>query len=62
MLEMDRIVRPEGAAIIRDDRATLEAISPLLSAMRWDVRMVDDEGEGDEKSILVCVKRYWTLS
>lgn len=59
---MDRITRPEGAAIIRDDKATLEAIAPLLSAMRWDVRMVDDEVEGDDKSVLVCVKRYWTLS
>lgn len=57
LLEVDRIMRPEGSAIFRDKLPLLRQAAEHLGAMRWDARVVDDREGG---SLLVCVKKYWT--
>ncbi|KAJ8441334.1 hypothetical protein Cgig2_024846 [Carnegiea gigantea] len=62
LLEMDRILRPEGAVIIRDEVDVLVKVKKIIAGMRWDSRMVDHEdGPLVAEKILVAVKRYWTV-
>ncbi|KAJ8773757.1 hypothetical protein K2173_006407 [Erythroxylum novogranatense] len=60
LLEMDRILRPEGAVIIRDDVDVLAKVRKIVGGMRWDAKMVDHEdGPLVPEKILVAVKQYW---
>ncbi|KAL9226223.1 hypothetical protein vseg_002059 [Gypsophila vaccaria] len=62
LLEMDRILRPEGAVIIRDEVDMLVKVKKIVAGMRWDTRMVDHEdGPLVSEKILIVVKQYWTL-
>ncbi|KAF0930494.1 hypothetical protein E2562_032917 [Oryza meyeriana var. granulata] len=58
LLEMDRILRPGRAVIIRDDIAILSKIkSFVIDRMRWDVQIVDGEdGADDHEKILFAAK------
>ncbi|WOL06268.1 putative methyltransferase PMT15 [Canna indica] len=61
LLEMDRILRPEGMVIIRDDVDLVVKIKSIADRMRWDSRIVDHEdGPLEREKILVVVKTYWT--
>lgn len=61
LLEMDRILRPEGSVIFRDDVDYLVKIKSILDAMQWDSRIVDHEmGPHQREKILLAVKQYWT--
>ena len=57
---MDRILRPEGAVIIRDDVNVLNNVKRIADGMRWNTKMADNEGGPllSEK-IILAVKRYW---
>ncbi|CAM8912779.1 unnamed protein product [Rhodiola kirilowii] len=60
LLEMDRILRPEGAVIFRDEVDTLVQVKKILSGMRWDTKLVDHEdGPLVLEKILIAVKQYW---
>uniref|UniRef100_A0A5B6YWJ4 Methyltransferase n=1 Tax=Davidia involucrata TaxID=16924 RepID=A0A5B6YWJ4_DAVIN len=60
LLEMDRILRPEGAVIFRDDVDVLIKVKKIVGGMRWDTKMVDHEdGPLVPEKILVAVKQYW---
>ncbi|XP_016187796.1 probable methyltransferase PMT2 [Arachis ipaensis] len=60
LLEMDRILRPEGAVIIRDDVGVLMRVKRIVRGMRWKTRMVDNEdGPLVSEKVLFAVKRYW---
>ncbi|CAN1321564.1 Probable methyltransferase PMT2 [Linum perenne] len=60
LLEMDRILRPEGAVIIRDEVDVLIKVKKIIGGMRWDTKMVDHEdGPLVPEKILVAVKQYW---
>ncbi|KAK3143945.1 hypothetical protein QOZ80_4AG0306960 [Eleusine coracana subsp. coracana] len=62
LLEMDRILRPEGTVIIRDDVDLLVKIKSIADGMRWNSQIVDHEdGPLVREKILLVVKRYWTL-
>ncbi|KAL2904501.1 putative methyltransferase PMT2 [Bienertia sinuspersici] len=62
LLEMDRILRPEGAVIIRDEVDVLIMVRKIVSGMRWETRMVDHEdGPLVSEKILFAVKQYWTV-
>lgn len=62
LIEMDRILRPEGAVIIRDEVDVLVKVKKIVAGMRWDTRMVDHEdGPLVSEKILVAVKQYWTV-
>ncbi len=61
LLEMDRILRPEGTVIIRDDVDMLVKVKSAADGMRWDSQIVDHvEGPLVREKILLVVKTYWT--
>ncbi|KAL8557073.1 hypothetical protein ACS0TY_004516 [Phlomoides rotata] len=61
MLEMDRILRPEGSLIIRDDVDILLKVKKTADALNWDSRIVDHEdGPLEREKLLVAVKLYST--
>uniref|UniRef100_A0A453MRV1 Methyltransferase n=1 Tax=Aegilops tauschii subsp. strangulata TaxID=200361 RepID=A0A453MRV1_AEGTS len=61
LLEMDRILRPEGTAIIRDTVDMLTKVQAIAQRMRWDSRILDHEdGPFNPEKVLVAVKTYWT--
>ncbi|KAL4315618.1 hypothetical protein AHAS_Ahas15G0203100 [Arachis hypogaea] len=62
LLEMNRILRPEGAVIFRDKVDTLIKVKKIVAGMRWDTKMVDHEdGPLVPKKILIAVKQYWVV-
>lgn len=61
LLEMDRILRPEGSVIIRDDVDTLIKVKRIADALDWDSQIVDHEdGPLEREKLLFAVKSYWT--
>ncbi|KAF2315347.1 hypothetical protein GH714_038894 [Hevea brasiliensis] len=61
LLEMDRILRPEGSVIIRDDVDILLKVKSIVDVMQWDARIADHERSAHEREkVLFAVKQYWT--
>ncbi|KAL9315082.1 hypothetical protein ACSQ67_016083 [Phaseolus vulgaris] len=61
LLEMDRILRPQGSVILRDDVDVLLKVKNFADAMQWDSRIADHEkGPHQREKIFVAVKQYWT--
>lgn len=60
LLEMDRILRPEGAVIFRDEADILIKVKRIAKRMRWSTKMVDHEdGPLFPEKIMFAVKQYW---
>ncbi|KAK7357367.1 hypothetical protein VNO80_16652 [Phaseolus coccineus] len=61
LLEMDRILRPEGCVIIRDDVDMLIKVKSIVNGLEWDSIIVDHEdGHLKREKLLFAVKKYWT--
>lgn len=61
LLEMDRILRPEGSVIFRDDVDILVKIKKITDALQWDSQIIDHEdGPLEREKLLFVVKTYWT--
>ncbi|KAH6830975.1 S-adenosyl-L-methionine-dependent methyltransferases superfamily protein [Perilla frutescens var. hirtella] len=61
LLEMDRILRPEGTVIFRDVVEVLVKVKSITDGMRWQSKIVDHEtGPFNTEKILVATKTYWT--
>uniref|UniRef100_A0A7N0U6D5 Methyltransferase n=1 Tax=Kalanchoe fedtschenkoi TaxID=63787 RepID=A0A7N0U6D5_KALFE len=61
LLEMDRILRPEGSVIFRDDVDVIIKIQRTIERLEWDSQVVDHEdGPLVREKLLFAVKRYWT--
>ncbi|MCD7469459.1 hypothetical protein HAX54_008510 [Datura stramonium] len=61
LLEMDRILRPEGNVIIREDVDTLVEVKKIADGLNWDSLIVDHEdGPMEREKLLFAVKSYWT--
>ncbi|KAJ0974557.1 hypothetical protein J5N97_016522 [Dioscorea zingiberensis] len=61
LLEMDRILRPEGTVIFRDTVDVLVNIQKIAEGMKWNCRIMDHEsGPFNPEKILFAVKSYWT--
>lgn len=61
LLEMDRILRPEGTVIFRDVVEVLVKIKSITDGMRWESRIMDHEsGPFNPEKILLAKKSYWT--
>ncbi|KAI4354985.1 hypothetical protein L6164_003804 [Bauhinia variegata] len=61
LLEMDRILRPQGSVILRDDVDVLLKVKSIADAMQWDTRITDHEkGPHERQKILLAAKQYWT--
>lgn len=54
--EVDRILRPEGYLVIRDNVETIGEIESLAKSLQWDIRLTySKNGEG-----LLCIqKTFW---
>ncbi|XP_075662358.1 putative methyltransferase PMT26 [Castanea sativa] len=53
VVEVDRILRPEGKLIVRDDVETINELEKMLKSMQWEVRLTySKENEG-----LLCVQK-----
>ncbi|XP_034673403.1 probable methyltransferase PMT2 [Vitis riparia] len=62
LLEMDRILRPEGAVIFRDQIDVLIKVKKIVGGMRWNTKLVDHEdGPLVSEKILFAVKQYWVV-
>lgn len=58
---MDRILRPEGTVIIRDNVEVLVKVQAITGGMSWKSQIMDHEsGPFNPDKILVAVKTYWT--
>lgn len=62
LLEMDRILRPNGYAIIRESSYLVDAVSTLAKGMRWSCRKEGTEDNLEKERILVCEKKLWYSS
>lgn len=62
MVEMDRILRPEGTVVIRDSPQVINKAGCIAQAIRWTTAVHDTEPEsnGAEK-LLVATKKFWKL-
>lgn len=62
MVEMDRMLRPEGTAVVRDSAEVVEKVTQIAHAVRWTTQVYESEPEsrGGER-ILVATKTFWTL-
>ncbi|CAI0470604.1 unnamed protein product [Linum tenue] len=61
LVEMDRILRPQGSVIIRDDVDVLVKVKSIIQGMQWDGRIADHEdGPRHREKVLFAVKKYWT--
>ncbi|XP_006655678.1 probable methyltransferase PMT17 isoform X1 [Oryza brachyantha] len=61
LLEMDRILRPEGTVIFRDTVEALVKIQSITDGMSWKSQIMDHEsGPFNPEKILMAVKTYWT--
>ncbi|XP_051146977.1 probable methyltransferase PMT16 [Andrographis paniculata] len=61
VVEMDRILRPEGGVIIRDDVDVVARVKAIADGLQWDTRMTDHEGGPlVREKLLVATKQYWT--
>lgn len=61
LLEMDRILRPGGGVIIRDDVDVLVKVKTITDGLNWEAKILDHEnGPLEREKLLVAVKLYWT--
>ncbi|XP_072951194.1 probable methyltransferase PMT28 [Typha angustifolia] len=56
VVEMDRILRPGGWAIIRDKLVILDPLEEILRSMHWEIRMTYGK---DKEGILCAQKTTW---
>jgi hypothetical protein len=63
LLEMDRILRPTGFAIVRDKGTVIEFIKKYLHALHWEALTVVDAEPSPESEesemILIIRKKLW---
>ncbi|KAK1364769.1 Methyltransferase [Heracleum sosnowskyi] len=59
LLEMDRILRPYGYAIIRESSFFVDPIATIAKGLRWNCRKEATEDGGTNDKLLICQKRLW---
>lgn len=57
ILEMDRILRPEGWVIMSDKVDYIERTRILVTRLRWEARVIDLR-DGSDQRLLVCQKPF----
>ena len=62
LLEMDRILRPEGSVIVRENVEILAKIKTIADKLNWSSEIVnhEDGSSHQNEKILFAVKNYWT--
>ncbi|KAJ6700086.1 METHYLTRANSFERASE PMT6-RELATED [Salix purpurea] len=62
MLEMDRIIRPQGFIIIRDEESITSRVQHLAPKFLWEVEShVLENKEKKTETVLICRKKFWAL-
>ncbi|XP_027151527.1 probable methyltransferase PMT9 [Coffea eugenioides] len=66
LIEMDRILRPEGIVIIRDKLSVINYARKFLTALKWDGWISEVEPRADalslnEERVLIAKKRLWQV-
>ncbi|XP_058107081.1 probable methyltransferase PMT7 isoform X2 [Magnolia sinica] len=62
MLEMDRMVRPQGFVIIRDVEPIVARIVDIAPKFLWDVKSYILENEEKKmEHVLICQKKFWAI-
>ncbi|KAL2497688.1 putative methyltransferase PMT27 [Abeliophyllum distichum] len=56
MAEVDRIVRPGGKLIVRDESTTIEEVENLLKSLHWEVHLTFSK---NHEGMLSAQKSYW---
>ncbi|XP_062073355.1 probable methyltransferase PMT21 [Humulus lupulus] len=59
LLEMDRILRPNGYAIIRESSYFVDAVAAIAKGMKWGCRKENTEYGIEKEKILICQKKLW---
>ncbi|KAI7725588.1 hypothetical protein M8C21_019264 [Ambrosia artemisiifolia] len=59
LLEMDRILRPKGYAIIRESSSFVEAITTMAKGMKWECSKEATEHNTETEKVLICQKQLW---
>ncbi|CAN6821710.1 unnamed protein product [Brassica oleracea] len=54
--EVDRVLRPEGKLIVRDDAKTVQEVEAMVKAMKWEVHMTYSKGK---EGLLSVQKSIW---
>ncbi|XP_031399830.1 probable methyltransferase PMT5 isoform X2 [Punica granatum] len=57
LLEMDRILRPEGWIVLCDKVRAIEMARTFASQIRWEARVIDLQNGSDQR-LLVCQKPF----
>ncbi|PUZ44001.1 hypothetical protein GQ55_8G053000 [Panicum hallii var. hallii] len=53
VVEVDRILRPNGKLIVRDDKATVDEIQSVVRSLQWEVRMTVSKN----KEAMLCARK-----
>ncbi|CAL9230264.1 unnamed protein product [Arabidopsis halleri] len=66
LIEMDRILRPEGFVIIRDTTDNISYIKKYLTLLKWDKWSTETTPKGDSLStkddrVLIARKKLWSV-
>lgn len=56
MAEVDRILRPEGKLIVRDNVETIAVVENMAKSLNWKVRMTYNK---DKEGMLCVEKTLW---
>ncbi|KAK8658826.1 hypothetical protein V6N13_029045 [Hibiscus sabdariffa] len=62
LLEMDRVLRPKGYALIRESSYFVDTITSIAKGLRWSCRKEDTEYGATKEEVLVCQKKLWYSS
>ncbi|GAV73938.1 Methyltransf_29 domain-containing protein [Cephalotus follicularis] len=62
MLEMDRIIRPKGFVIIRDEEYIASRIRDIAPKFLWEVESHGFENKAKKmETVLICRKKFWVI-
>lgn len=56
IVEVDRIVRPEGRLIVRDDMETIREVESIVKSLHWEVRLSYSQ---EKEGLLFVQKTMW---
>ncbi|XWS35746.1 hypothetical protein CRYUN_Cryun20dG0022600 [Craigia yunnanensis] len=63
MVEIDRMLRPQGTVVIRDSPEVIDKVARIAHAVRWTATINDNEPESHgRENILVATKTFWQLT
>lgn len=56
VMEMDRILRPDGWAIFRDEKSNLAEVEEIVKSLHWDVKLTFAM---HNEELLAVQKKFW---